>query len=62
MRTEILARIAVPVVLLFVLIAIRAPGNIRVRPYELGWCVWVFAVLATGVGLGYGWARVRRGR
>lgn len=55
-----LLRIATPVILLFVLIAIRAPGNIRVRPYELGWCMWVFAVLATGIGIGYGLARLRR--
>lgn len=53
----LLATIA-PVFILVALFVVRSPGD-GIRPFEADWLAWVFAVLATGIGIGYGWARLR---
>lgn len=46
---------------LFVFAALIVTGrDVVLKPYELGWCVWVGSILVTGIGIGYGLARLRR--
>ena len=57
-RNRILLALILPLFIFAALTVGRA--GFTVRPYELGWCVWVLAILASGIGIGYGLARYRR--
>ena len=57
-RNRALLAIIAPLFVFAALVVTRR--DVVLKPYELGWCIWVFAILITGVGIGYGLARYRR--
>lgn len=63
MLSRILTGIVVPAIVLLFLLWMR--HDTILKPYETGWLVWVFAILASGVGWGVGmtliWLEYRRG-
>lgn len=59
-RNRSLLGIAAPLFVFAALIVLRA--SVELRPYEIGWILWIGGVFVSGVGAGYGWARASLGR